>query len=99
MVAAAPNCFVKLRTLKVQDQTWSIVFFTMLSTCHCPPTSNFGELIYTQLWHFTNMASTNDAQKHIERLRNELDPARHPRFASLMTNALDLWVEPFCNFM
>lgn len=40
------------------------------------------------------MALSTDAEAHIERLRRELKPQCHPRFASLMTNALDLSVIP-----
>lgn len=39
-----------------------------------------------------DMASSIDAEAHIARLRRQLDPGCHPRLASLMTNAVDLFV-------
>lgn len=42
--------------------------------------------------HSTDMASSVDAEAHIARLRRQLEPHCHPRLASLMINAVDLFV-------
>lgn len=91
VVAYIPRCSTKItRHAKEGDQALSMYPPRFQSvTVHRPSTLEISNTSEPE-----NMASLSDAQEHVDRLRSELDPPCHPRFASLMTNALDLFVSP-----